>query len=360
MLDAFFTTVDWAEEMVRQDMEVSVFYRFDKNEQFVVNGVSYYFIKDNLPRRLKVWQNAKAYSHKITEIIQATTINFLHLHNPNNVISNHYLRRLNPDLPNIIQDHSGVYNSKYRWLHQRYLKDIGGIVFAAKGQELAYVSNKIVTQDQCHFVMENSSKFKYRDRVTARKKTKITGNPVFLWIGNLNKNKDPFAVLNAFEQFLDYKPDATLYMIYRYNDLEHEVKLKIEKTAQLCKSVFLLGSKERAELDFFYNSADYFVSGSHKEGSGYAMIEAMSCGVIPIVTDIPSFQSLTQNGRIGRLWEVGNRNDLVTKMLEIVELPIEHESVKTLTLFNERFSFKAIILQMKSIYQNVSSQKRGK
>ncbi len=54
----------------------------------------------------------------------------------------------------------------------------------------------------------------------------------------------------------------------------------------------------------YYNSADYFVLGSHYEGSGFSLVEAMSCGVIPIVTDIPSFRMMTNNGKIGTLMEV--------------------------------------------------------
>ena len=42
----------------------------------------------------------------------------------------------------------------------------------------------------------------------------------------------------------------------------------------------------------YYGAADVFVSGSHSEGSGYALIEAMSAGVVPVVTDIPSFRAI--------------------------------------------------------------------
>ena len=46
------------------------------------------------------------------------------------------------------------------------------------------------------------------------------------------------------------------------------------------------------EMPNYYAAADVFVSGSHSEGSGYALIEAMSAGVVPVVTDIPSFRAI--------------------------------------------------------------------
>ena len=49
------------------------------------------------------------------------------------------------------------------------------------------------------------------------------------------------------------------------------------------------------------------MSASHHEGSGYALIEAIACGVAPCVTDIPASRALT--GSIGRLWRAGDADD---------------------------------------------------
>ena len=44
-------------------------------------------------------------------------------------------------------------------------------------------------------------------------------------------------------------------------------------------------------------AADLFVLGSHREGSGYSLIEALACGLPPVVTDIHAFRTLTGCGR---------------------------------------------------------------
>jgi glycosyltransferase involved in cell wall biosynthesis len=49
-------------------------------------------------------------------------------------------------------------------------------------------------------------------------------------------------------------------------------------------------------------AADLFVLGSHHEGSGYSLIEALACGLTPVVTDVPSFRARTGQGAVGRLW----------------------------------------------------------
>ena len=61
-------------------------------------------------------------------------------------------------------------------------------------------------------------------------------------------------------------------------------------------------------LDLWFSAADGYVSGSHREGSGFALIESMSCGCVPIVTDIPSFRKIS--GKYGFLWRPGDAESL--------------------------------------------------
>jgi len=63
-----------------------------------------------------------------------------------------------------------------------------------------------------------------------------------------------------------------------------------------------LGRVPHERIEQLMRAADLFVLGSHREGSGYSLIEALACGLLPVVTDIPSFRSLTGGGAVGRLW----------------------------------------------------------
>ena len=62
-------------------------------------------------------------------------------------------------------------------------------------------------------------------------------------------------------------------------------------------------------MSSFYSAADVFVAGSHHEGSGYALMEALACGAVPVVTDIPTFRLLTADGTLGALWSPGDAGD---------------------------------------------------
>ena len=72
--------------------------------------------------------------------------------------------------------------------------------------------------------MEVSSVFYPVDKIVARSKTQVAGDPVFLWAGRLNANKDPLTVVKAFLKFLRFQPTARLYMIYQTTELLPELK----------------------------------------------------------------------------------------------------------------------------------------
>jgi len=130
-----------------------------------------------------------------------------------------------------------------------------------------------------------------------------------------------------------------------------EVRNKVGKSDVLKLKVKLLGEIAHHEIRNYYNSADYFVSGSHYEGSGYALSEALRCGCIPIVTDIPSFRMMTQNGKLGALWEPGNKHSFSHAAGRAIGKPLKEEAERCIDFFTKHLSFDAIAEQAIRHYQ---------
>jgi glycosyltransferase involved in cell wall biosynthesis len=103
-----------------------------------------------------------------------------------------------------------------------------------------------------------------------------------------------------------------------------------------------VGKLPHADLLYWFNSADFFLSGSHYEGSGTALCEAMSCGCVPVVTDIPSFRMITDNGRCGVLYPPGNEAALLAALLQTDEMALETYEQRVLCYFHSNLSFDAI------------------
>jgi len=208
-------------------------------------------------------------------------------------------------------------------------------------------NNKIVE------VMEGSSSFQPMNRNEAISLTKVEGHPVYLWVGRLNANKDPLTVVKAFIQFAKIHPEARLYMIFQNEDLLNEVKDLISSVNANDKVVILVGKIAHGQLQAWYNSADFIIAGSHYEGSGIAICEAMSCGCIPVLTNINSFRTMTGNGKCGLLYEKANVDDLLAALSKTIKFDMKAEREKTLQQFKIALSPEAIAGKINTVIEKV-------
>ena len=119
-----------------------------------------------------------------------------------------------------------------------------------------------------------------------------------------------------------------------------EVRARLGGDPRLAGRVHLLGRVPHAQVETLLRASDLYVSGSRAEGSGYAAIEAMACGVTPVLTDIPAFRALTDDGRIGRLWPCGDAQRLAEALLLEATKPTSPERVRA--HFDARLSFDAV------------------
>ncbi|HMK02623.1 MAG TPA: glycosyltransferase family 4 protein [Ferruginibacter sp.] len=207
----------------------------------------------------------------------------------------------------------------------------------------------ISDENKVHEVIQASSVFHVGDSNAARTALHITGSPVFLWVGRLNTNKDPLTIVKAFLSFVKFQPGAKLYMIYQTDELLTQIKDLIASKGDGSNAIELVGRIPHAALQNWYNAADFIISGSHHEGSGIAVCEGMSCGCIPLVTDIISFRKMTGPGKCGLVYEPGNDAALLKILMQMRELDMEMEREKTLEQFNRELSFPAVAKKIHKI-----------
>ncbi len=286
---------------------------------------------------------------------------------------NRYVKKLNPDIVFVQGLHQPLQviqlrtllNKKTRIMVQHHAEKpftgikkyfqiiadhyIDAYFFASKTMGLDWVNNgNLLSPQKIHEVMEVSSVFYPIDKAAAKLKTGVKGNPVYLWVGRLNENKDPINVVKAFLRFADANPVAHLYMIYHTDELLGDIKVLL-KNGDAGSQVTLVGKVAHDDLLYWYNSADFIVSGSHYEGSGTAVCEAMSCGCIPVVTDIPSFRMITDGGNCGILYEAGNQDALLAALNATLELDRQQKQAHTLNFYQSTLSFEAIAHKIQGI-----------
>lgn len=252
----------------------------------------------------------------------------------------------------IVQNHAEQPFIGLKKLAQRLAdKFIDAYLFASREMGADWVERgNIASVKKIHEVMEVSSVFKPMDKDIARQKTNAYGNPVFLWVGRLNANKDPLTIVKAFLKYAAINPAAHLYMIYHTDELLSFMQKTMDASPQK-NNITLIGKVPHGELQYWFNSADIIISGSYYEGSGTAVCEAMSCACMPIVTDIFSFRMITDNGRCGLLFEPGNEAELLSALKKCDEIDIIEKQETALEYFESVLSFEAIADKIEDIAQ---------
>lgn len=235
-------------------------------------------------------------------------------------------------------------------------KRINAYLFTSAAFGNAWIKHgNISSQHKIHEVIQASSVFYPADKHAARSILAVTGSTVFLWVGRLDANKDPVTVVKGFIGFLKYQPTATLYMIYHTEQLLNEVSNLINSDSQAARSIKMVGKIPHRQLQTWFNAADFIISGSHHEGSGIAVCEAMSCGCIPVITDIISFRKMTgpgpqgPEGKCGLLYRPGDDKDLLSALLKTTKMDMEKERNKTLQQFKQELSFEAIAKKIEQV-----------
>lgn len=186
-----------------------------------------------------------------------------------------------------------------------------------------------------------STFFSYQAKEKSKTNINFKGGTLFFWCGNLNKNKDPFSILKAFKKYINYFPDSYLYFTYKSTELLDEIKIFINEN-NLSMHVILIGNLPHRELEKYYRAADYFILGSHRKAMGFVLCEAMACGCIPIVTNIPSFKKMTDDGKYGFLFSPGDENGLYKILMNLHTIDKASLAKKVVDKFNKDLSFQAI------------------
>ncbi|MEP7255239.1 MAG: glycosyltransferase family 4 protein [Ferruginibacter sp.] len=236
-----------------------------------------------------------------------------------------------------------------KYLQQLADKCVNAYLFTSLEFGKQWIEKDNIDQKKIREVMHGSSGFCPEDKAAARTGLSIAGSLIFLWIGRLNANKDPLTVIKAFIKFLSFQPLAKLYMIYQTEELLQEASDLIKQDKKAIQSIKLVGKIPHQQLQPWYSSADFIISSSHYEGGGIAVCEAMSCGCVPILTDIISFRKMTGPGKCGLLYEPGNDEVLLKILLQTGQLNMEEERKKVLQQFKDELSFEAIAKKINTI-----------
>lgn len=287
-------------------------------------------------------------SQRIAGLLDDIGADVLHVHGLGFAEDTHAVSQHLPRRPVLLQDHADRvpgYWHRRQW--RRWYAVASGVAFTAPVLAQPFVrAGMFAPSARVFAIPESSSRFTPGSRADACAGTGLRGSPSVLWVGHLSAGKDPLTVLDGVALAAERLPGLQLWCAFATSPLLDAVQRRIAADPRLAGRVHLLGKVTHAKVESLMRAADLFVSGSLTESCSYATLEAMACGVTPVITDIPSHRALA--GGIGALWPCGDAHALAEAL---VRSATDHPSPERVRAhFDAYLSFAAVGRQWASAY----------
>lgn len=182
--------------------------------------------------------------------------------------------------------------------------------------------------------------------------------PCLIYFGRWSTNKGIAQTLQDFQQLYQQAPEWRLILAGREFDLtETELQAQISRSG-LTGAVHLETNPDNSRLRELIGQASYFVCLSRHEGFGIAPIEAMSAGLIPLLSAIPPFQRLVDESGLGVIAQPDSPLTLnIPGLLALHQQgDARYQEMRTAAIaFSQGYAWPAIARRYINLYEELGS-----
>ncbi|MBK97226.1 MAG: N-acetyl-alpha-D-glucosaminyl L-malate synthase BshA [Balneola sp.] len=195
-------------------------------------------------------------------------------------------------------------------------------------------------------------RFKATDQTELKEELAPKGEKIIVHVSNFRKVKRVPVVIQIFAKTLEKSISAKLVLVGDGPD--RQVAEQQCRSLGICEHVHFMGKWERVE-DIF-SIADLFLIPSGSETFGLAALEAMSCSVPVISSDIGGLPEVNIHGETGYFCALDDVNCMADYAVQILSTPILHSTLaKNARKRAEQFNVNHVVLQYESFYDQIRS-----
>ncbi len=150
------------------------------------------------------------------------------------------------------------------------------------------------------------------------------------------------------------KHDNVTVIIKGAGPLENYLK-RLAQKLNVSKSVRFVGLVPQEEVAQYLSAADIYVSTCFVDSTSVSLLEAMACGLAPVVTNIPGNREWIEEGTNGFLFPPRDSDTLAEKLIQLVEDKHVREnfSRKGFQIIKERAEWQDCVSKMEAVYESV-------
>lgn len=299
-------------------------------------------------------------------------IDIIHGHNstpPGVIAALNYAK--NKDKPLIITHHGcGEFDNKFGSL----IRKVGLYVYDKFLLDQVFSYADIIISPSEHFVEESKFLKRFLDKVVVipngvNKKdfeilyskeecrTKLglpIGVNILLFFGSLVRRKGPDVIIRAMKKIIKIVPN-TLLIVAGTGNLKESLE-NLSKKLLIKDNIIFPGFIDESIKPIYFKAADIFILPSTMIGESFGIVnlEAMSCGIPIIASDIGGIPDVVEDGYNGLLVQPNNYNMLADNVIYLLEnRHIRRKMGENGADKVENFSWDKIAKVTKKIYEEL-------
>jgi glycosyltransferase involved in cell wall biosynthesis len=355
-----------AEELVKNGESVyviGVYHEIKNDVEEIINGVNVYRIKytntffGRLNNSINLVFNKFRLSNKLSNLEKTIGFDLIESHDWDGPL---YYK---PKSKLIIRLHGSntAYNvfenkkpSKYlKYFERKNLKFADYIVSVSKHM-LDITLNVFGNLDAEKDVIYNS----YNSEIFKINNSFLRNTYQILFVGKYHERKGVIELFKIINLLFTKNDKYNLVFIGKHNKLQKDFLLnlideKIKKRIQFIKAI------EQKELVKYYNQSNVMIMPSKAEAFGLTAIEAMSCGCIVAMNNIPITHELIENNKNGLIIDINKVDETVHEINNLIndELRIELMRGNSINNAKKLFSSELIFEMNYSFYKKIFLKK---
>ncbi len=187
--------------------------------------------------------------------------------------------------------------------------------------------------------------------------------PMIGTVGELKPLKGQRDFILAAAEIAKVYPDARYLIVGRDNSAGGTFRNELRRLAKVS------GIGERTlfldwidDLPSLMSALDVFVSPSHSESFGLAILEALVCGVPVVATETEGAKELVEDGKTGSLVSIGDAVGLARAVIGRLSDPDQASAMASVarTIARDEFSLQRMVDKTEEVYHNVLQIEKSK
>lgn len=264
----------------------------------------------------------------------------------------------------IVSTHGGFFHTQFAYLLKKYwfqivtrLSSIAYQRIIATSENDFDIFSQVVSPKKM-IVIENGVdvlKFYSNEQQTIGRN--------IIYFGRWSINKGLIKMIELVRQLVDVDPSWTLTISGKEYDYTCASLMNEIIKRKLNKNVFLIPAPSNNELKRLIKQCHFYLCLSEHEGFGISVIESMSAGLIPILSNIGPFKRFVLRSGIGLIVNDNNYDETVKTLELFVKMSSDRyqDICNQAKRFAQSYSWEFVIKKYMDVYKNIlrNNQKKS-